>query len=81
MNYNNFSKITSKGQVTIPHEIREELHLSTGSKLKFVIQNNSILLMPINNKLSDLKGILPKPKQALTILQMNNIIKEKDDRN
>jgi antitoxin PrlF len=78
---NNFSKLTSKGQVTIPHDIREELHLSTGSRLKFVIQNNSILLMPINNKLSDLKGILPKPKQALTVEQMNNIIKEKDDRN
>ena len=77
---NNFSKLTSKGQVTIPQDIREELHLSTGSRLKFVIQNNSILLMPINNKLSDLKGILPKPKQTLTVEQMNNIIKEKDDR-
>ena len=78
---NNFSKITSKGQITIPYNIREKLHLSAGSKLEFVIQNNSVLLMPINNKLSDLHGVLPKPEKALTIEQMNDIIKKKHDRN
>jgi AbrB family looped-hinge helix DNA binding protein len=78
---NNFSKITSKGQVTIPHNIREKLHLLQGSKLEFIIQNNAVLLVPINNKLSNLQGILPKPKQSLTIEQMNNIIRKQDERN
>jgi AbrB family looped-hinge helix DNA binding protein len=78
---NNFSRITSKGQVTIPQNIREKLQLSAGSRLEFVIQNNSVLLMPINNKLSNLLGVLPKPQNPLTVEQMNNIIKEKDDRN
>jgi antitoxin PrlF len=81
MTINNFSKITSKGQVTIPHNIREKLHLSTGSKLEFVIQDNTVLMMPINNKLSNLHGILPKPKQALSIDDMNNVIRKKYDRN
>ncbi|PCJ22343.1 MAG: AbrB family transcriptional regulator [Rickettsiales bacterium] len=60
---NNFSKITSKGQVTIPHNIREKLHLSTGSKIEFIIQDDAVLMIPINNKLSNLYGILPKPKK------------------
>jgi AbrB family looped-hinge helix DNA binding protein len=78
---NNFSKITSKGQVTIPYNIRAKLHLLEGSKLEFIIQNNAILLVPINNKLADLQGILPKPKQPLSVEQMNDIIREKNDRN
>jgi AbrB family looped-hinge helix DNA binding protein len=81
MAINNFSKITSKGQVTIPHDIREKLHLSTGSKLEFVIRDNTVLMTPINNKLSNLHGILPKPKQPLSVDDMNNVIKKKYDRN
>ena len=81
MTLNNFSKITSKGQITIPHSIREQLHLSTGSKLEFVIKDNTVIMMPINNKLSNLHGILPKPVKALSIDEMNNIIRKKYDRN
>jgi hypothetical protein len=55
--------------------------LLEGSKLEFIIQNNAILLVPINNKLADLQGILPKPKQPLSVEQMNDIIREKNDRN
>ena len=79
--HNNFSKVTSKGQVTIPHNIRKEMQLSAGSRLEFIIQNNSIILLPINNNLSDLHGILPKPDKSLSVDQMNKIIKEKHDRN
>ena len=81
MNLNSFSKVTSKGQVTIPHSIREQLHLSTGSKLEFVIKDNTVIMMPINNKLSNLHGVLPKPSKTLSIDEMNNIIRKKHDRN
>lgn len=81
MALNNFSKITSKGQITIPHSIREQLHLSTGSKLEFVIKDNAVIMMPINNKLSNLHGILPKPTKSLSIDEMNNVIRKKYDRN
>ncbi len=81
MALNNFSKITSKGQVTIPQLIREQLHLYTGSKLEFVIKGNTVIMMPLNNKLSDLHGILPKPKKPLSIEEMNDVIKRKYDRN
>ena len=81
MSNNNFSKITSKGQITIPYNIREQLHLNVGSRVKCIIQNNAIVLLPINNKLSDLQGILPKPQKSLTITEMDNLIKKKYDRN
>ena len=81
MTLNKFSKITSKGQITIPHSIREQLHLSTGSKLEFVIKDNTVIIMPINNKLSNLHGILPKPIKTLSIDEMNNLIRKKHDRN
>ena len=81
MALNNFSKMTSKGQVTIPHSIREQLHLSSGSKLEFVIKDNAIIMMPINHKLSNLHGMLPKPTKALSIDEMNNVIRKKYDRN
>lgn len=81
MNLNSFSKITSKGQVTIPRSIRKQLRLSSGSKLEFIIKDNTVIMMPINNKLSNLHGILPKPSKTLSIDEMNNIIRKKHDRN
>jgi len=73
--------MTGKGQVTIPQSIREQLHLGNGSRLEFVIKGNTVIMMPINNKLSDLYGILPKPKRTLSIEEMNELIKKKYDRN
>lgn len=35
--------ITTKGQVTIPKEIRDYLNLDTGSKVDFVIDENGIV--------------------------------------
>lgn len=81
MSNNRFSKLTSKGQITIPYAIRESLHLDTGSRLEFIVHNNNILLMPINKKLSDLQGLLSKPDKSLTIDDINNTIKQKHDRN
>lgn len=80
MNLNSFSKVTSKGQITIPQSIREQLHLTTESRLKFVIKDNIVIMMPINNKLSNLRGILPKPPKTISIDEMNNIIRKKYDR-
>ncbi|MGZ8324676.1 MAG: AbrB/MazE/SpoVT family DNA-binding domain-containing protein, partial [Rhodoplanes sp.] len=32
--------VTSKGQVTIPQEVREKLRLRSGHKLRFTIEGN-----------------------------------------
>lgn len=77
---NYYSTLTSKGQLTIPNFIREQLNLSPGIKLEFVIQDNYIALIPINNSVSKLKGILTKPKNALTCNEMDEIIRGQYDR-
>ena len=75
------SKITSKGQITIPYNIRKMLKLNIGSILQFIEQNNSITLVPISNKLENLKGVLPKPAKTLSLEQMDDLIKNSYDRN
>ena len=37
---NQYSTLTTKGQITIPAVIRNKLHLSRGAKLEFIISNN-----------------------------------------
>ncbi|MDR0774295.1 MULTISPECIES: AbrB/MazE/SpoVT family DNA-binding domain-containing protein [unclassified Candidatus Tisiphia] len=75
------STVTSKGQVTIPSYIRNKLHLSSGSKLEFIMQDDSFIVVPINKPVKNLKGILPKPKTPLSIEDMNEAIKSGYDRN
>lgn len=73
--------LTNRGQITIPIYIREKLNISTGSKLELIVQDNSLIVIPINKSIKNLKNILPKPKNTLTINEMNEIIKGSHDRN
>jgi len=52
------STITSKGQVTIPKRVRDRLHLRTGDRLEFrVEEDGSIRVYPIAKKVSEVFGI------------------------
>lgn len=67
--------ITSKGQITIPRYIREKLNLQEGDKLHFVVQSDgSIFIVPANRPITNLKGIVPRPAQAITIAEMDEIV-------
>ena len=67
--------MTSKGQVTIPHEVRERLRLHTGQQLQFTIEDgNRAVVTPVYRRLSELTGILPKPKRTLTLEEMDEVI-------
>ncbi|MBS9389028.1 MAG: AbrB/MazE/SpoVT family DNA-binding domain-containing protein [Dolichospermum sp.] len=70
--------ITTKGQVTIPKEIRDYLNLDTGSKVDFVIDENGIVkLIPLNIPIQKLSGILHrKGMKATTLEEMEEIISE-----
>lgn len=69
------SIMTSRGQITIPAEIRRKLNLHSGNKLEFVLKDDQVLLLPINKSIRDLKGILPKPVNTLTCEEMNDVIR------
>ena len=71
------STLTSKGQLTVPKEVRERLKLKTGDKIQFMInKEGKIELSPIKVRLKDLKGILPLPKKKVTLKDMENAIIE-----
>lgn len=67
--------LTSKGQTTIPQEIRSYLGLHTGDKLEFLIdEGGSVILTPLTIDATELKSFLPKPQKQVTIEEMNRAI-------
>lgn len=72
------AKLTSKGQVTIPKEIRDYLKLDAGSKVDFVIDSDGqVKVIPLNVPSQALSGILNRPGiRAATIQEMEEAIAE-----
>ena len=53
------STLTSKGQVTIPQEIREALQLRKGQRLDFRVDSRGRLIVePLTEDLRKLKGLV-----------------------
>lgn len=65
--------LTSKGQVTVPREIRERLGLASGDKLTFtLLSDGTVIMRAKTRRLLDLAGSLTRPGQPkVTIEQMN----------
>lgn len=65
--------LTSKGQMTLPKEIREDLNLKPGDKVEFVKIGERYELRPRNIRAEDLAGILHRPgTRALTVEDMDD---------
>jgi antitoxin PrlF len=52
--------LTSKGQITLPKDVRTKLHLQTGEKIDFRIdeKTGSVTLSPLNRSVNQVFGIL-----------------------
>jgi len=61
------TKISSKGQITIPKEIREYLKVKPGDKVKFEIVNGKVVLEALKKPSESMKGIGIKVKEKLRI--------------
>jgi len=73
--------ITSKGQITIPKDIRDQLDRHAGDKIRFIEEEDgSINLLPIKKPLSALKGLVAKPQKPVSIAAMNSAVKRKANR-
>lgn len=72
------STVTSKGQTTIPQDIRHYLSLQTGDKVEFIIAPaGHVVIVPLSCSVTELKGILPKPKNKVSIEQMKKAITQR----
>jgi len=69
--------ITSKGQVTIPKDVRSRLGIGTGDRVEFVeIKDGVFQIVAATQDVQALKGIVLKPKKPVTIEEMNQAIAE-----
>jgi AbrB family looped-hinge helix DNA binding protein len=70
--------VTTKGQITIPKEIRDYLKLETGSKVEFVIdESGNVKIVPLNVPIEALSGVLHRPgMKTATIEEMEAAIAE-----
>lgn len=72
------STVTSKGQVTIPKEIRVGAMIHEGTQVDFQLQEDGkIVIIPIQRHISQLKGILKsKRKRPASLAEMKKAILE-----
>ena len=65
--------LTSKGQTTIPKEIRDSLGMKPGDRMTFTLMPDGTVVMRVKTKsVIDLAGILHKKgRKAVSIQQMS----------
>jgi AbrB family looped-hinge helix DNA binding protein len=67
--------LTSKGQITVPREVRDTLRLRNGQKLRFTIEDDKrVVIAPIFARLSELAGVLPKATRTVSLEEMNEAV-------
>jgi len=67
--------LTSKGQITIPIKVREDLGLKTGDRVSFIKgENGEYILRAKTGSIMDLKGIFKWTGPPLTIEEMDEAV-------
>ncbi|MDP3816916.1 AbrB/MazE/SpoVT family DNA-binding domain-containing protein [Pseudomonas sp.] len=67
--------LTSKGQVTIPVQVRASLGLGAGDRIEFVeLEKGKFAIMAATHSVKDLKGMIRKPAIPVSIESMNAAI-------
>ncbi|HVS30883.1 MAG TPA: AbrB/MazE/SpoVT family DNA-binding domain-containing protein [Thermoanaerobaculia bacterium] len=69
------STLTSKGQITLPREIRDHLGLETGDRVSFEIRDGSVIVEAETVDLRSLRGIVKRRGKGVTIRAMDEAIK------
>ena len=75
------STLTSKGQTTIPKDIRTRLNLHPGDRLEFVIdEDGRVLVLPASIDASEIAGMLKPPTRPVSVKGMNQAIRKRGGR-
>lgn len=65
--------MTSKGQVTVPREIRDRLGLVPGDKMAFaLLSDGTVVMRPKTRRLAELAGSLTRPGQPRVAVEDMN---------
>jgi len=70
--------MTSKGQITIPQDVRKRLNLEPGDRVDFVeLPDGEFALRPATHDVASLKGLLRKPAKPVSIEDMKTAIRRR----
>jgi AbrB family looped-hinge helix DNA binding protein len=73
--------LTSKGQITIPAEVRQRLGVVAGDRLEFIeLAGGGFSIMVANDDVRSLKGLLRKPDRPVSIDAMNAAVRQRAGR-
>ena len=71
------STVTSKGQITLPRDVRQALGLGVGDKVDFVPAEGGFKIVALRKDISGLKGkFAGRVKRPITIKEMDEAIAE-----
>jgi AbrB family looped-hinge helix DNA binding protein len=64
--------VTSKGQITIPKEVRDGLGIGTGDRVEFVAEEKGVYrIVAATRDVRHLKGLIDKPSKPVGVEAMN----------
>lgn len=67
--------MTSKGQITIPKEVRKELGLKPGVQIAFYqLRPGQVMLRAKTGSIMDLEGCIPSGDRPMSIEEMHQIL-------
>ena len=68
------SKITAKGQTTLPRDVRSALGLEPGDTVRYIVENDRVQMLKARH-VSELAGMLHRPgQQTISLDEMNEAI-------
>lgn len=72
------STVTSKGQTTIPGDIRRHLKLRPGDRVEYVVEaDGRVVLLPATADVAALKGLLAPAPRRLSVEAMDAAIRKR----
>lgn len=70
--------LTSKGQITIPADVRRVLNVQAGDRVEFVqVEPGRYELVAATRSVRELKGLFGTPDHTVSIAEMNRVIVER----
>jgi antitoxin PrlF len=67
--------VTTKGQITIPKEVRDAMGIEAGDRVEFVAEEKGVYKVVAATKdVRHLKGLVPKPAKPVSVEEMNRAV-------
>lgn len=70
--------LTSKGQITIPANVRHDLKVDAGDRVEFIlIAPGRYEFVAATQSVTELKGMFGQPKKKISIDDMNKVVAQR----